>query len=521
MPRKYRIAAVLLLAAAFLGYRYYAAHRVPQADAGKVASHAAVNTPPAAPRMLGSIAFKPCTLAAPMGAANVEAQCGKLAVAENPALPQGRRIELNIAWIPSDEDGADAPDPVFMLAGGPGQSATEGYPAIAPAFRDVTKDRSVILVDQRGTGKSHPLLCKGLDGLDDGSAALDEAAMLQALRTATQRCRDALSKKADLRFYTTTDAVRDLDAVRQAIGADKIDLLGISYGTRVAQHYAMQHPDRTRALVLDSVAPNDIYLGNDFARNLESALDLQFGRCGQTPGCKAALGDPRQRLDTLMAKLKSDPPQVTYRDASTARTRTETLWPGNVVALARMYAYMPAAASLLPLLFDQADKGHYAELMALSKMLVVNIGDQMAMGMQLSVICSEDVDGLKPDPAMADSLLGNALVTGLQAQCAVWPKGTRPAGFHQPFAGKTPTLVLSGELDPVTPPAYAKRVVATLPNGRMLELRGQGHNVIGAGCMPKLFAQFLQDANAKSLDTKCLDTLAYTPPFTDFNGWGP
>lgn len=514
MSRKLRIALALLLAAGFIGYRYWRDAAPSDADAAKPAVAAA----PAEPRKLGSLAFKPCTLASQFGAGSIEAQCGTLSVAENPALPAGRKIALNIAWIPADEKGDRAPDPVFMLAGGPGQAATESYPAVAPAFAEVLKKRDVILVDQRGTGQSHPLACKSGDSED---APADDAAALQATRAETEKCRDQLAKDADLRFYTTTDAVRDLDAVRKAIGADKINLIGISYGTRVAQQYAMRHPANTRTIALDSVAPNAIYLGNDFARNLENALDLQFGRCGKIPSCAKALGDPRQRLNALMAKLKAEPPLVEYRDAATGESKQEKLLPAHVAGLARMYAYAPAAASLLPLLINEASAGRYEDLMALSKMLSGNLSVQMAYGMQLSVICSEDADGIRGDPSMGSSLLGNALVDVLVAQCAVWPKGARPDDFHKPLATSVPALLMSGELDPVTPPSYADSVVKTLPNGRALTLRGQGHNVIGAGCMPKLFAQFLDKADAKSLDATCLDSLAYTPPFTTFNGWEP
>lgn len=492
---------------------------VPHDGGARSVRHITGGTLPAT-RTLGSLAFKPCTLAPQLGAAGVEAQCGSLNVAENPAAPQSRRITLNIAWIPADDSGDHAPDPVFMIAGGPGQSASESYPQVAPAFREVLKHRGVVLVDQRGTGKSNPLTCAPEDQ-DDAAMGADEAAATAAMRGAATRCRDALSTRADLRFYTTSEAIADLDAVRTAIGANTINLIGISYGTRVAQHYARRYPTHTRSIVLDSVAPNTIYLGNDFARNLESALDLQFGRCGETPACAKALGNPRDRLDTLMARLKADPPRVDYRDAGTGEQRQDTLYPGNVIALARMYAYAPLAASILPLQLNEGAQGRYAGLMALSKMLVGDLDGMMAMGMQLSVICSEDAAGLKDDPAMATSLLGNVLVSGLRAQCAVWPKGRMPADFHQPLRTNVPALLLSGELDPVTPPAYAQAVVRSLPQGRALVLRGQGHNVIGAGCMPKLFAQFLDTANARTLDAKCLDTLTGTPPFTTFNGWTP
>jgi pimeloyl-ACP methyl ester carboxylesterase len=524
MSRKARFILVALLLLAFFGYRQYrdhardaSAHDAP-AKSTAVATARARAAPPATPRTLGSLAFTPCTLPSQLGAPGVEAQCGSLPVAENPALPQGRKVVLGIAWIPAEEDGEKAPDPVFLLAGGPGQSATASYPAVAPAFKDVLKQRGVVLVDQRGTGKSNPLQC---EDIAEGEPSLDEAAMQQAMLEAVARCRDALSRRADLRFYTTTDAVRDLDAVRQAIGADTINLLGISYGTRVAQQYARAYPRHTRTLVLDSVAPNDLFLGNDFARNLESALDLQFARCGKIPACATALGDPRGQLDALMARLEADPPLVAYRDASTGQSQRERLLPAHIAGLARMYAYSPMVSSILPLLIHEGAQGRFDGLMALSKMLGSQLSDQMAYGMQLSVICSEDADGLKDDPGMAASLLGNSLVAGLVAQCDAWPKGKRPADFHAPLASDVPALLLSGELDPVTPPAYAARVVKTLPGGRSLVLRGQGHNVIGAGCMPKLFAQFLESADAKGLDAACLDKLAYTPPFTNFNGWGP
>lgn len=517
MSKKMKIVLTVVVLACVFGYRYYDRHR--SNAGGPSSARVAGDTPPVEPRMYGRIAFKPCTLAPQLGAGAVEAQCGTLDVAENPAKPKGRRIALNIAWLPSSEDGSKAPDPVFMLAGGPGQSAIESYPQVAAAFREVTKDRSVILVDQRGTGKSNPLQCPQAEDLDAISG--DEAAARKAAITMAESCRDRLSTRADLRFYTTTDAVRDLDAVRQALGVDVIDLLGISYGTRVAQHYAMRYPAHTRAIVLDSVAPNTIFLGNDFARNLESALDLQFGRCGKTPACAEALGNPRERLNTLMRTLREDPPLVAYRDASTGEAKQAKLEPAYVAGLARMYAYAPAVASILPLLLNEAVDGRYANLMALAQMLSGDLSDQLAYGMQMSVICSEDATGLKTDPSMATSLLGNALVDTLLAQCEVWPKGARPANFHAPLTTPVPALLLSGELDPVTPPAYAESVVKSLPNGRALVLRGQGHNVIGAGCMPKLMAVFLETADAKALDAKCLDTLTYTPPFTSFNGWTP
>jgi len=524
--RRLRLAAAVAIALAVLGYRQLQSRDEGAAAAPRAASfpaeHALVE--PAPVRRLGRIAFKPCTLTPPLAGASVEAQCGTFDVPEDPARPQGRRIALNIAWIPAAESGDHLPDPVFLIAGGPGQAATESFAAFVPLLQDVQRHRDLLMVDQRGTGKSNPLQCELEDEAgvaDPATAAAEEETSPEKLRAQTIACRDELSKKADLRFYTTTDAVRDLDAVRAAIGAAQVNLYGVSYGSRVAQQYAMRHPQRTRTVVLDGVAPNAIHLGNDFARNLETALDLQFGRCGKTPECAKALGDPRRRLDALMATLRAEAPLVAYRDASTGEAKQERLRPGHVAGLARMYAYAPAAASILPLLLHEASEGRYEQLMSLSKMLGGAMSDSMMYGMQLSVVCTEDAAGVRADAAMSRSLLGNQLVDLLRAQCEVWPKGRMPADFHQPLATKVPTLLLSGELDPVTPPSYADMVAKTLPNARSLVLRGQGHNVLPSGCAPKLFAQFLQTADAKSLDVACLDTLAYTPPFTSFNGWEP
>jgi len=278
MSRKFRTVLTLVVLAGLFGYRYLRDHKPVADDVAPGAAVAATKaSTPAPTRKLGRIAFTPCTLAPQFGAASVEAQCGTLSVAENPALPDGRKIALNIAWVPADEEADVLPDPVFMLAGGPGQAATDSYPQVAAAFNEVLKKRNVILLDQRGTGHSNPLACKD----DDNAADADDSA--DAARRFAERCRALLSKQADLRFYTTTDAIRDLDDVRKAIGAAQVNLVGISYGTRVAQQYAMRYPHSTRTIVLDSVAPNTLYLGNEFAGNLESALDLQFGQCGKTP----------------------------------------------------------------------------------------------------------------------------------------------------------------------------------------------------------------------------------------------
>ncbi|MFT3897484.1 MAG: alpha/beta hydrolase [Thermomonas sp.] len=505
--------AIVLAAIALLGWRWYRAHHADDAPDKPVAARTAA-APPAKARMYGSIPFHPCTLAPQYGAMSVEAQCGTLSVPEDRSKPDGRKIALAIAWIPAGDNGEVAADPVFMLAGGPGQSARDTYPQVAAAFAEALKHRNVVLVDQRGTGASNLLSCNGGD--DDQGDDTPEAA-----RAMAARCVEALSKKADLRFYTTTDAIADLEDVRKALGVAQLNLVGISYGTRVAQQYAMRHPGSTRSIVLDSVAPNTLGLGNIFARNLDDALALQFAQCTESPACKDRVGDAREELSKLMATLRADPPTVRYRDSGTGEWREDVLAPDRIAGMVRMYAYMPLAATVLPVLIHDANEGHYENLAALSRMMQGEMKDSMAMGMQMSVVCAEDADSFVARKEDADTLLGNGLTETMAAICSVWPKGAVPADFHAPLSTDVPALVLEGEFDPVTPPRYGEEVVKPLKNGRLLVLRGQGHNVIGAGCMPKLFARFLQDANAKTLDAKCLDTLAYAQPFTSFNGWQP
>jgi pimeloyl-ACP methyl ester carboxylesterase len=185
-----------------------------------------------------------------------------------------------------------------------------------------------------------------------------------------------------------------------------------------------------------------------------------------------------------------------------------------------LYAYQPEAASLLPLIVHDASAGHYESLLAQSRSVFSTVSESIMHGMQLSVVCTDDLE-LAHDAKDADTLMGAEFVDFSLAQCAVWPKGERPADFRAPLSGNVPVLVLSGELDPVTPPRYGEEVVKTLPQSRHLVLPGQGHSVLGVGCVPKLFAQFVESANAKALNIACLKRMSATPPFAGDYGWEP
>jgi pimeloyl-ACP methyl ester carboxylesterase len=402
-----------------------------------------------------------------------------------------------------------------MLAGGPGQSALETFPVASAAFRDILRERDVVLVDQRGTGGSNKLACPEPEPGSDEDAFGDAASS----RRFAERCLAGL--EADPRFYTTSDAVLDLEAVRAAIGASQVNLVGISYGTRVALEYLRRHPDRVRSVVLDGVVPPELALGAEHARNLDAALDAHFALCEQDETCKRQFGSPRALLDRLLADLRAEPRRVRYRDPLTDEVREDTLTPAVVAGVVRLYAYVPQLAAMLPRSLAEAAAGRPEVLMAQGRMIENLVGESIAMGMGLSVTCAEDADRLRVDPTDAGTVMGTDFVAGILAQCEVWPKGRRPADFNEPVRSDRPVLLLSGEFDPVTPPRYGEAVLRHLPAGRHLVAGGVGHNVIVAGCAPRLLGRFVAMADAQGLDATCLDRLAPPPPFVGSYGWDP
>lgn len=497
----------------------------PRAPAGAeadavVASAPAKDQAPARPHTwkLGRLTLTACELGRPDSGLSAAAWCAPFDVPENRDDPGSRKITLNLAVIRSEAD-VPAGDMLVFLAGGPGQAATETWPMVAPALQPLVAHRNVLLIDQRGTGKSNPLDCKAADTNDKAGVVAGFDA--ERLRAQVATCLKEVQAKADPRYYTTTAAVADLEDARQALGAPAFDLVGVSYGTRVAQQYAMHHPDAVRSILLDGVVPNELVLGEDFARNLDDALKAQFARCTAEPSCKARFGDPYQTLYQLRDALRANPHKVSFRDPQTYQSVERTLSDDALASVVRLFAYSPITAALLPLSIDAAAHGDVGPLLGQAKLISGDLADTMNGGMQSSVICSEDADLLKPRPEDANTILGTRMIDTLEAICSVWPHGTRPADFHEPLKTAIPTLLLSGQYDPVTPPRYGEEVLKGLSNGRHLVLNGQGHNVIAAGCMPTLVKTFVEKLDPKKLDARCLDRLQPTPLFIDFNGATP
>jgi len=492
-------------------------HEATAPSRGTASAQAAVKPAPPRTWKLGSLTLTACDLGQPNTGLSAAAWCGSLAVPENRAAPQGRKIALKLAVLRSSAQVADR-DMLVFLAGGPGQAATDYAGPIAMTLELLRAHRDILLLDQRGTGGSNALDCK----TDDTDAANDDTGFDPGkLRAEAAACLKQVETHADPRYYTTTDAVQDLEEVRRALGAPEFDLVGVSYGTRLAQQYLGRYPDAVRSMVLDSTVPNSVVLGEDFARNLDDALKSQFARCDADAACKQRFGNPYQTLVQLRDALRANPHPVSFRDPETYQTVQRVLSEDALVSVVRMFAYTPPTAALLPLSIDAAAHGDVGPLLGQARLLTVDMADLAGSGMSYSVMCSEDADLLTPRPQDADTLLGTRMMDAYKAICSVWPKGARPTDFHRPLTTAKPVLLLAGQYDPVTPPRYAEEVAKHLSNARVLLFKGQGHSVMAAGCGPQLVQHFVEHPDPKALDASCLDRLQPTPFFIDFNGATP
>lgn len=460
------------------------------------------------------LALTPCRLAMPGLSQRISAECGSFDVPEDRATGQGT-IALRVAVVRAVSRKA-AGDAVFLLAGGPGQAATESYVAIAGALEPLARHRDIVLVDQRGTGGSNALDCPDDD--PDATAGTDMA----VVKAAVAACRAA--QIVDPTPYTTREAVADLDAVRQALGYETVDLIGVSYGTRAAQSYARAYPERTRAMILDGVVPQDLALGTGMAAQSQRALDAMFARCADDAACHAAFGDARATFRALTSPA-APATVVALADPTSAEPLTVTLRAETVDVVTRFMLYAPETAALLPLLYDLAGRRDDPRPLAAQFLTVTNdLAETISHGMGYSVLCSEDVPFYDPEAIAAGNrgtYLGDLVTSGLIAACEAWPVPPAPDAFKALLTSDVPTLILSGELDPVTPPAYGERVLAGLAHGRHIVAPGQGHGVLGRGCMPRLAAAFLDDLAPEDLDVACVANLRPAPFFLRNTGPQP
>jgi pimeloyl-ACP methyl ester carboxylesterase len=465
----------------------------------------------------GDIELNPCELTLAGTGLTAEAECGFMEVAENPAEPDGRRIMLHLARVPATSRSVE-PDPLFLFAGGPGQAATESWLAVAGALRKVNETRDVILIDQRGTGQSNALKCP--------KAELEASLVIDwdDLKEATIECLNGLD--GDPRYYTTTIAMGDYNEVRKALGYEQINLFGVSYGTRAAQVYLRQFPDTVRTVVLDSVVPQTLALGSEHAQVLDDAVSRILQACDADSDCHEVFPGTPGLLLELMASLKDEPREVTFPHPYTGKPETITFDRDVLGSSIRFLAYSSATQAMLPLLIHEAaTSGNLQRLASQVMMVAGSLQEMISSGMEMSVMCAEDYPQFPPidldSPEPEDSLMGNMMLKATQVRCSVWPRGERPDDFHTALVSDKPVLLLSGEFDPVTPPRYADEVASHMPNSLSLVAPGQGHSVLGQGCIGSIMTDFVNRASVEELETDCIDQLQSSPFFVGLTGPKP
>jgi pimeloyl-ACP methyl ester carboxylesterase len=342
--------------------------------------------------------------------------------------------------------------------------------------------------------------------------SLDTAAP-EALNSIIDACVAELDH--DPRFYTTSVAVQDLERVRVALGVEQWNVYGVSYGTRVAQHYLRRYPEHVRSLVLDGVVPPPLALGPDVAREAQRALEQIFARCAADAQCGARFAALPQLFSEVLARLdagaadETDPPPINALELRT---------------LIRFMSYNTATVALLPVLISEAHAGNYAPLAGQARTLLRELPESLSFPMSNSVMCAEDAPYVSDTATggLEATYLGTGIMDGIELICARWPVGPVDADFKTPVVSDTPVLLLSGENDPITPPSYAERVKTDgLRNSVHVIGRGQGHGLVGVGCVPRLLRSFLEQISPAELDVSCMMRESPTPFFLSLLGPAP
>ncbi len=438
----------------------------------------------------------------------ITAQCGTLTVPENRSAPQGRTITLAVAMLPANTLNPKR-DPLFIIAGGPGQAATHLGP-FAAQMTGVRKDRDVVLVDQRGTGRSSPLTCAAFKPDDSADTALD----IDPLPKAAACARELAAQGVDAAQYTTAAWIADLDAVRAALGYEKINLWGGSYGTRVALEYLRRHPERVRSVVLDGVAPPSLRIALDVWPSRDAALSAVFDACAQSPACREAHPDLGATLASIGDRLGPAGRDVRVVDPRTGDASLQRITFDLVLAALQPLTYIPELQALLPEIIALAAAGDYAPLFAVALFVTGNLAESLNGALHYSVICAEDVPSISATDAQRalDGVRSRALAERALAVCDVWPRGVAPVDATTPVTSDVPVLILSGGLDPVTPAANGTLVAKTLPNSRHIVARGYGHIVSQHACAPRLIAAFVDDPTFATLPTSCVEHFEHSAP---------
>ncbi len=444
---------------------------------------------------------------------SVPARCGSLTVFEDRAAGSGRAIDLKVVVIPAVSDNAE-PDPLFFLAGGPGQAATALADPVLSLFADVRRTRDLVFVDQRGTGGSGRMTCTFFES-DDADQEIDESLQFEALPLDRLReCLDEVEMASDPRQYTTPVAMDDLDDVRAALGYETINLYGGSYGTRAGLVYMRRHPERVRTAVLDGLAPVAMRLPSSTNTDAHRALARLFADCAADSRCREAYPDLPETFTAVIADLEANPRRIDMTHPRTGEPVELAVSAPSFAGGLRGVLYSPTLATLVPWTIARAAEGDFAPFLA-QIVPVVDDGAAISPGMFFSVICAEDVSRFAPGEAerlAAAGTLGRTLIEVIADACTVWPRAELPASYFEPVRSDAPALLLSGDLDPVTPPRWGEAVMDGLTNARHVIAPGAGHLVLARGCVRDVVGEFIDTGTHEGLDVSCIEQLR-RPPF--------
>ena len=454
-----------------------------------------------------SISLQPCEVPGTQEGVKEKVRCGTFEVFEDRIGKSGRKIALKIVVFPAT--GPDkAVDPLFYIPGGPGSSATEDAPFVAREFAKIREHRDLVFVDQRGTGGSNPLNCDLFKPSDLRSYMADYFPLEDV-----RKCREQLEPKANLELYTTPIAMDDLDDVRAALGYNQINIIGGSYGTRAAQVYLKLHQTRVRAVILHGVSPTNQFMPRDFPQHTERALNGVIADCATDDVCRAAFPNLRAEAKSVLERLLRGPVEVELKRQQAGESIRINLSRDLAAEAIRYMLYQPGAASRIPLFIHLAAQGNFTPLTegALSyRQQIVATGSN---GMYLSVTCAEDLPAIKPGEGErngVNTFLGDYRLRQQRAACALWPRAKIPSNYADPTRSDVPTLILTGQWDPVTPPIYGDTAAKYLSHSLHLVVPHGGHGfngLNGLDCLDNLIVSFIDRGTTAGLDTSCVSAI--------------
>ncbi len=450
------------------------------------------------------VVLSPCDVP---GTPALAAKCGVLRVAENPDRPDDRRIDVRILVMEA-ESPDKALDPIFYFEGGPGGSSVEVARTIAEyVLPKARRERDLVFVEQRGTGRSNALRCP-----TDSRADLARLLTPGMDAETKQRCLAAIGAIANPRFYGTAHAADDVELVRRALGYGSINLLGSSYGSRLALRYLARYGVHVRSAVLVSVDPLDMRAPLTTATDTEAALQRVMAGCGEDAACRAAYPRIAEDLAVANARLQAGPVEVTIEHPITHRPETAPVTRDLFAASVRAMLYEPEGHARLPQLLRRAADGDYAFFAQRYAAVRANAAGTDAEGLLYTITCSEDFDFADLEAARrsaAPTFYGDVRIHSYADICAGWPRASVPRDFFAPVEYGGPVLLFSGELDPVTPPYFADAVARHMPRARHIVFAHDAHNVGESwpGCAQNLVAEFYGAADASDLDARCAQSV--------------